>query len=97
MHELSAFQRDLLYVISGLDGPNGLEIGSELAEYYGEEIRPTQLYPNLDTLADKELIDKSQRDGRANAYELTARGERVLIDRFRWLAEHIDLSGLSSL
>jgi DNA-binding PadR family transcriptional regulator len=97
MHELSAFQRDLLYVISGLDGPNGLEIGSELAEYYGEEIRHAQLYPGLDTLADKGLIDKSQRDGRANAYELTARGERVLIDRFRWLAEHIDLSGLSSL
>ena len=30
MHDLTGFQRDLLYVISGLDEPHGLAINDEL-------------------------------------------------------------------
>jgi DNA-binding PadR family transcriptional regulator len=93
IHDLTAFQRDLLVVISGLDGPNGLEIRGELTESYGEEIRHGRLYPSLDTLAEKGLIVKSEKDGRTNQYELTARGERELLDRLRWRTEHIDLPG----
>ncbi len=91
MHELTGFQRDLLYVISGLDGPNGLEIASELAEYYSEGIRDARLYSGLDTLAEKGLIEKSEKDGRTNEYTLTARGERELLDRFRWRGRYVEI------
>jgi DNA-binding PadR family transcriptional regulator len=91
MHDLTAFQRDLLVVISGLDGPNGLEIASELTEYYGERIRDAGLYPDLDTLVEKGLIEKSEKDGRTNEYTLTARGERELLDRFRWRGRYVEI------
>lgn len=34
MYDLTGFQRDLLYVIAGLDDPHGLAIKYELEEYY---------------------------------------------------------------
>lgn len=36
MYDMTAFQRDLLYVIAGLEEPHGLEIKRELGRYYGE-------------------------------------------------------------
>jgi DNA-binding PadR family transcriptional regulator len=53
MHDLTRFQRDLLYVIAGLDEPHGLAIKDELESYYETEIHHGRLYPNLDTLVDK--------------------------------------------
>jgi DNA-binding PadR family transcriptional regulator len=91
MHELSAFQRDLLFVVAGLDGPNGREIGSEVAEYYGEEIQDARLYPGLDTLADKGLVEKREADGRTNSYRLSRRGRRELEARLAWEREHVGL------
>ena len=34
MHDLTAFQRDILYILAGLDEPKGVEIKDELDEYY---------------------------------------------------------------
>ncbi len=34
MYDLTGFQRDLLYVIAGLDDPHGLAIKDELEDYY---------------------------------------------------------------
>lgn len=34
MYDLTAFQRDLLYVVAGLDEPHGLAIKEELENYY---------------------------------------------------------------
>lgn len=58
MHDLTGFQRDLLYAIAGLDEPHGLAIRDELENYYEKEIQHGRLYPNLDTLVDKALIEK---------------------------------------
>jgi DNA-binding PadR family transcriptional regulator len=91
MHDLTGFQRDLLFVVAGLDGPNGREIGSELAEYYGEEIQDAGVYSGLDTLAEKGLIKKSEKDGRTNEYTLTARGERELLARLRWRGRYVEI------
>lgn len=33
MHDLTGFQRDLLYVIVGLDDPHGLAIKDEVEDY----------------------------------------------------------------
>lgn len=55
-----------MYVIAGLDDPHGLAIKEELEEYYEKEIHYRRLYPNLDTLVEKGLVEKSQKDRRTN-------------------------------
>jgi len=90
MYDLTGFQRDLLYVVAGLDGPHGLAIKTELEEYYEKEIHHGRLYPNLDTLVEKGLIEKSQRDKRTNEYAATRRGVREIEARAEWEAEYID-------
>jgi len=84
MYDLTGFQRDLLVVIAGLDGPKGLAVKTEMDEYYDEEINHGRLYPNLDTLVDKGLVSKGSIDDRTNSYSLTRRGEREIEDRRDW-------------
>lgn len=81
---LSGFQRDILYIIAGLETPKGLEIKEELEQIYTEEINHGRLYPNLDTLADGGFIDKISLDGRSNGYELSETGRAHLLARQQW-------------
>jgi PadR family transcriptional regulator PadR len=91
MYDLTGFQRDLLYVVAGLDEPHGLAIKEELEQYYESEIHHGRLYPNLDTLVDKGLIDKGQRDQRTNYYTVTRRGKREIEARRRWEIDYVDI------
>jgi DNA-binding PadR family transcriptional regulator len=90
MHDLTGFQRDLLFVIAGLNEPKGLAVKEELEKYYESEIHHGRLYPNLDTLVDKGLVDKGERDQRTNYYTLTRRGRRELEDRRDWEHQYIE-------
>ena len=89
MYDLTGFQRDLLYVIAGLDEPHGLAIKEELEKYYESEVNHGRLYPNLDTLVEKGMVEKGQRDRRTNFYALTSRGERELIARQDWESQYV--------
>jgi PadR family transcriptional regulator PadR len=89
MHDLTGFQRDLLYVIGGLDDPHGLAIKDELDEYYDSEIHHGRLYPNLDSLVEKGLVEKGQRDRRTNYYSVTRRGQREIDARSEWQAQYV--------
>lgn len=91
MYELTAFQRDVLYVIAGLtDDPKGLAIKNRLETYYDDEINHSRLYPNLDTLVEKGFVAKSTIDKRTNAYTLTAQGEQTLAARREWEAQQLN-------
>lgn len=90
MDDLTSFQRDLLYVIAGLDAPHGLKIKTELEAYYPTEVNHGRLYPNLDTLVEKDLINKSQKDDRTNEYTVTQHGASVIEARNAWVAEYRD-------
>lgn len=92
MHDLTGFQRDCLYVIAGMDAPKGLAIKDELDEYYNEEINHGRLYPNLDKLVEKGLVNKGVIDDRTNSYELTQRGERELEARREWEEGQMEIS-----
>jgi DNA-binding PadR family transcriptional regulator len=92
MYDLTGFQRDLLYTIAGLDEPHGLAIKDELETYYEKEIHHGRLYPNLDTLVEKGLVDKGQRDRRTNFYTLTRRGQRELTARREWEDQYLEES-----
>ncbi|MBX0288508.1 PadR family transcriptional regulator [Haloarcula salinisoli] len=90
MHDLTGFQRDLLYAIAGLEEPHGLAIKSELEGYYENEINHGRLYPNLDTLVDKGLVEKGEKDRRTNVYVVTGRGNRELEARREWEQQYLD-------
>lgn len=75
--DLSLFQLVTMCVLAPMDAPHGLVIAEALEDIYKEEINHGRLYPNLDKLAEKGLIDKRKRDNRTNEYELTQRGEYV--------------------
>lgn len=89
MYDLTGFQRDLLYVTAGQDEPHGLAIKDELEDYYETEIHHGRLYPNLDTLVEKGLIEKGQIDRRTNSYEVTQRGHREIDARREWEEQYV--------
>ena len=90
MFDLTGFQRDMLYVIAGLDEPHGLGIKTELESAYGKEINHGRLYPNLNTLVEKGLVTKKAINDRANSYSLTDHGYREIEDRQEWEQNYLD-------
>jgi len=91
MYDLTGFQRDLLYVIAGADQPSGQDVKEDVEQYYTAEINHGRLYPNLDTLVNKELVEKGQLDRRTNYYAITDNGEERIRERREWEAQYVDL------
>lgn len=89
MNELSAFQRDILYIIEGKEDPYGLAIKSALEEYYQTDVNHGRLYPNLDQLVEKGLVLKEEYDKRTNMYNLTEQGKELIASRRKWEAQRI--------
>jgi PadR family transcriptional regulator, regulatory protein PadR len=95
MHDLSGFQRDLLYEIAGLANlipPHGLAIKEELEQHYLDETYHGRLYPNLDSLVEKGVVEKSTIDKRTNGYEITNRGRRELEAGHEWERQYVELA-----
>ena len=84
LFNLTGFQRDLLYVISGMDHASGRAIMEELEADTGQEITRGRLYPNLDALVTEGLVRKGQVDRRTNYYSLSETGWESLRDRRAW-------------
>ena len=91
MFELTGFKRDILTIADGLDDPNGLEIKAELEDYYEGEINHGRLYPNLDDLVDRGLLEKGKADERTNSYSLTGQGVKALEERREWEDQYVDV------
>ena len=81
--DLTAFQQNILVILSE-EAMYGLAIKRQLEEYYGEEINHGRLYPNLDNLVDKSLLEKSELDKRTNQYELTEEGLAAVVGLLEW-------------
>ena len=95
MHDLTGFKRDILRTVAVLgDEPSGLDIKEEMEEKYGyPEIHHGRLYPNLDDLVTKGLLEKGQQDRRTNWYSLSRRGKREIesyVDDWEEAAEQIE-------
>lgn len=89
MLDLTGFQRDIVYIVAGLNDPHGLAVKDELEKYYESEIHHGRLYPNLDELVKKGLVKKGKKDRRTNVYKLTDRGVRELQDRRDWEDQYL--------
>ncbi|WP_129113849.1 helix-turn-helix transcriptional regulator [Halegenticoccus tardaugens] len=84
MVELSGFQRDLLVVIVGLDQPSGQDVKEELEQVYDREINHGRLYPKLDTLVQKDYVEKGTLDPLTNSYEITEQGQDAMDEWIEW-------------
>ncbi|WP_265110637.1 PadR family transcriptional regulator [Halosolutus halophilus] len=91
MNDLTGFQRDLLYVIASADQPSGQDVKEKVEQYYSSEINHGRLYPNLDTLVNKELVEKGQFDRRTNYYAITDAGEEAIYERREWENQYVDM------
>lgn len=89
MHDLNAFQRDLLFAVAGNGGAKGLALKDAMEAYGYLSVTHGRLYQNLDALVEKGLVKKGEQDGRTNAYSVTERGDRELQDRRAWEAEQL--------
>lgn len=90
MMDMTAFQRDTLCIIAGMDEPYGLAIKHQLEEYYGEEVNHGRLYPNLDTLVEKGVLEKGEHDKRTNRYTLTEDGRTEIEARLEWMTDRFN-------
>lgn len=91
MYDLTGFQRDMLFVIAGLDEPHGLAIEDELEDYYQKEVHHGRLYPNLDALVEEGLVEKGIKDRRTNVYTITDRGREAIEKRREWEDQYLAL------
>lgn len=82
---LTRFQIDLLAACRDVERggkiPKGPNLRQLLQERLQKEVTHGQLYPNLDTLVDKQLVTKSQYNRRTNISRITERGRRYLNER----------------
>ncbi|MFC3956774.1 PadR family transcriptional regulator [Halovivax cerinus] len=90
MDQLTGFQRDLLYVITGMNRPSGQDILDDINEYVEQPVTHGRLYPNLDALVEEGLVEKGQLDRRTNYYALTPKGKRALENRQEWVERYVE-------
>ena len=76
------FQLDCLKAMKDLsengEKSHGLGIQDRLNKKYDSEINHGRLYPNLDKLIERGLVEKSELDKRTNEYTLTDEGRETL-------------------
>lgn len=79
--ELTSLQRDLLFMLPGVEHPTGSIIFAELEKYYPEDRNQSTVYTILDKLVDLGLVEKKRGvyDKRSNAYYLTEKGAKALV------------------
>jgi len=82
--DVTNFQMNMLFIISGCDKPKGLAIKAVLQKETDKDVNHGQVYPNLDTLAEKGLIEKGALDKRTNYYQITDAGEKLLDEYQYW-------------
>lgn len=56
LSELTGFQRDLLFVLSGMETPSGSEIQHEVKEAQDRSVLHGRLYSNLDELVEEGTV-----------------------------------------
>lgn len=88
--ELTGFQRDLLFVLCGMDTPSGSEIMREVEQSQDRSVLHGRLYSNLDELVEAGYVEKGELDGRTNYYSLTEEGYERLRARHEWELEYLE-------
>jgi PadR family transcriptional regulator PadR len=82
MPELSDFRRDILLVLARSGATHGRGLIDDLGCLRDEHIGDSRLYPNLNALVERGLVDKreNRHDNRSHEFELSAAGRAVVRD-----------------
>lgn len=85
IHDLTGFQRDLLVAVADIEDsaiPSGQSVKERVMAqgYDKDQVQNGRLYPNLDVLENKGLIEKGEIDNRTNSYEPTELGAEFLAE-----------------
>lgn len=90
--ELRDFQRDILLTLARGGPTHGSGLVDDLQCLRDEEVHTGRLYPNLDELAEKNLVEKRIReiDGSTNQYLLTEKGRESIRQHARRVAGAAD-------
>lgn len=90
--DLTGFQRDLLFVVAGEDQSKGTAIMNKLEETQNRDLLPSRVYTNLDDLSEMNLVEKGQKDGRTNYYEVTEDGVEEIKQRIEWQSQFVSVT-----
>lgn len=93
MYHLTGFQRDLLFVLDGMESPSGKDVRAAIERSQDRDVRHARLYANLDQLVEEGLVSKGREDGRTNEYDTTEAGHRALRDRYDWEEQYLQTVG----
>lgn len=96
--DLTAFQEQCLIAIARHHKgngyyPKGKAIKGRLEQFYTTDVNHGRLYPNLDDLQKRGLVEKHERDRRTNEYHLTTSGKSILEDRLERLKNAVGEGG----
>ena len=89
VHELTAIQRDLLFVVAGLENASGKGIKRELERTQDRGLLPGRVYSNLDELVEADYVVKVPTGGRENEYCVTDDGHDAIKHRLRWMRRYV--------
>ena len=92
-HDLTGFQRDLLFVVGGLEAGSGKDIKQTIEETQDRKELAGRIYSNLDTLVEEGFVEKGEIDGRTNEYRITEHGKEMIHERYDWQSTHISPDG----
>jgi DNA-binding PadR family transcriptional regulator len=90
--ELSGFRRDILLILARSEPTNGRGLLDDLSTLRDEDIGDARLYPNLNALVDKGLVEKRENyhDDRSHEFRLADAGRYALRDHAQRLAGAVD-------
>lgn len=92
MEKVTSFQRDLLYVISGLEEATPESISAELSDYYNGSIPQGRFDPNVEAIVELGLVNREYKDDESRTepvFELSENGKEELKERKIWEDKHI--------
>lgn len=78
MNDLSAFQRDILFLVAGLESPSIYDLNQQMEEYRDSGVTIERVEPNVRSLKDKGLITENPDSGR---YRITRTGLTKILAR----------------
>ena len=88
LSNLSAFRRDLLFVIASFGGtdkvPAGVAITEDLRAVSAGSVTQGRFYQNLRDLVANDVVEKRPIDGRTNAYYLPSSTTEALATHVAW-------------
>lgn len=82
---MTAFRRDVLWVLSHAGPLKQSSVERSLESYYGEPVESDRVAASLADLAELGLVDVDAREERAGEYRLTTPGRRALSGRRVWI------------